>query len=59
MNKDAKEFRSKYFYTPRRTILPQRDVEMMHKKENELLGVIEKSKRMIYSDDRNSDENQK
>ncbi len=59
MNKDAKEFRSKYFFMPRKATLPQREVEMMKKKQNEICETIEKRKKMINSDDKESEENQR
>lgn len=62
MNDEAKKFRSKYLFIPRRITLPQDVVDMMNKKENEILEIIERRKKMIDSnnkEDKISEDNQR
>ena len=44
MTEEAKKFRSKYFFTPRRTTLPKSSVKAMERKYKQLLEIEKKQK---------------
>ena len=59
MNKEAKDFRSKYFFTPRRMTLSPKDIEIRNQGRKGIFLTSEKSGKLINSDNKKLEENQR
>ena len=59
MNKEAKNFRSKYFFTPRRITLSPKDIEIRNQNRKGIFLTSEKSMKLINSYNKKIEENQR
>ena len=59
MNNEAKEFRSKYFFSPRRETLSQKDVDIRSQRRKEMFLTIERNNKLIKSNIKKLEENQR